>query len=143
MNTQPTPAPAGSPAPIDPRIRAVLTAPKGRRFNHPRRYTRPRPATAPDRPASLRASAHARTDTPPWLARLHAELAPDDAAAPPAPPVRRSAAPPRKPVPQAAPRAPRRPRRWTGPRLPGHETAPYTCTVIGLLFAAYLLGLLG
>ncbi|WP_026120856.1 hypothetical protein [Nocardiopsis potens] len=93
-------------AALDPRVRAVLTAPRGHRFSRSRRYTRPRPATAPDRPAVLRATASPRA--PPWLARLHAELAPDGHGTGPAP---RSAPSPAAPAPR------------TGGAAPGSPTA--------------------
>jgi len=141
MNTPPPRTSTGhTSTPLDPRVRAVLTAPRGHRFSRPRRYVRLRPASAPDRPAVLRAT----TQTPPWPARLHTGLTPDHHGTGTAPHVRPSpAVPGRTGGSRTRTRRPCAPRRWTCPRSVGCETAPYSCTVLVLLFAAYLIGLLG
>ncbi|MDA2810318.1 hypothetical protein O4J56_06675 [Nocardiopsis sp. RSe5-2] len=158
MNTDQAPAPAatGPTTQPNPRIRSVLDAPKGRRFNRARPYAElPRPA-GPRPAANLRLPAHDQGQDralPPWLARLHTELAPQEQnAAPPETRHRRPLAPtnaPAGPSPMAKKRKRlfprgrlRRPRaltesarRWEGTR--------HACTVLGMLLTAYAIGLLG
>ncbi|WP_026120273.1 hypothetical protein [Nocardiopsis potens] len=155
-----TAAEAASATEPRPDLRAVLAAPRGQRFSRPRRYARPLPPNRPERRTTLEPPAPGpaeRGALPPWLSQLRTELAPEArAAAPHAGPVRtarRSSPSSRMPPARPAParrlvagrdrRRPRRPRRWTGPRFIGCETVPYTCTILGMLLAAYLLGLLG
>lgn len=150
--------PAGTPAAeTDPRIRAVLAAPRGRRFNRARPYVEPRPASMPGRLSSVRPEpppADAAPATPPWLAQLGTDLGPHSTS-----PVRdvrtvrtlRRAARTepfpdtpgrsRRPLPRPGPSG--RARRDTA--RPGPDPAwshAYACTVLGMLLGAYLLGLL-
>ncbi|MFW5418437.1 hypothetical protein J0910_17650 [Nocardiopsis sp. CNT-189] len=157
--TNPATNTPAAPAAPHRHVRAVPAAPRGQRFGRPRRYADPAPPQRTDRRPSLAPPAPGpaeRGALPPWLSQVRTELAPEarDAVRPTAaaPAVRRS-----RPAPAGRPRTgrprtgrdrqrlrrTRRPRRWTGPRFTGCETVPYTCTILGLLLAAHLLGLIG
>ncbi|GAA1081997.1 hypothetical protein [Nocardiopsis composta] len=139
------PTPRTRRAPAREHVREVLSAPRGGRFNRARPYAPLRTPTQPDRPASITASAPGpaeRGALPPWLHRLHAELAPDIArTADVAGRTRPHPSPPRPPAPRPAADTPRRPPFLL--RHAGTGDIAYHCTVIGMFLLSHLLGLLG
>ncbi|WP_017594073.1 hypothetical protein [Nocardiopsis potens] len=136
-------------APARERVREVLAAPRGDRFNRARPYAPLRTPSPPDRPASITASAPGpaeRGALPPWLHRLHTELAPDGT---PGTGVATPARPHPRPPHPPAPRPGARPAVGTARRLPfllrhaGTSDIAYHCTVIGMVLLSHLLGLFG
>ncbi|MFW5420578.1 hypothetical protein J0910_28590 [Nocardiopsis sp. CNT-189] len=137
-------------------VRAVLAAPRGRRFNRARRYTELRPPTPPDRPAGVRSSAPPpgeRGALPAWLTRFQDELAPSACAAPPA---EGGASPPPSGEPGRA--RGQGPAALLEPRVRSRRgalffrfgTDPFDsggrrleCTLLGMVLLAYALGLIG
>lgn len=160
MNTDKAPAPTatGPTTQPNPRIQTVLAAPKGRRFNRARPYART-PAPAERRPAPVvRLPEDGPRDEralPPWLARVHTELAPQTPnPVPPHPSPHAHGPLPRPRTPdRPAPLAKKRKRLTLRGRLrrPGPldgsdrhwETTRHECTVLGMLLAAYAIGLIG
>ena len=143
------PTPRTRRAPAREHVREVLSAPRGGRFNRARPYAPLRLPTPPDRSPTTTASAPGpaeRGALPPWLHRLHAELAPDIArTADVAGRARPHPSPPRPPVSRPAGRsAARTVQRTPFPlRHAGTGDIAYHCTVIGMFLLSHLLGLLG
>ncbi|MFW5419785.1 hypothetical protein J0910_24505 [Nocardiopsis sp. CNT-189] len=137
-------------SPAREHVREVLAAPRGDRFNRARPYAPLRTPTPPDRSPTVTASAPGpaeRGALPPWLHRLHAELAPDGARSTGggAGPVRPHPRPPRPPASRPASRPTARAAR-RAPLLLRHAGTTdiaYHCTVIGMVLLSHLLGLFG
>ncbi|MDA2809540.1 hypothetical protein O4J56_02710 [Nocardiopsis sp. RSe5-2] len=160
MNTDKAHAPTttGSTTQPNPRIQTVLAAPKGRRFNRARPYART-PAPAERRPAPVERlpedGARDERALPPWLLRVHTELAPQE----PNPASPRPSSEVRGPLPRQgtpvrlAPAAKKRKRLFSRGRLRRPraldesarrwENTRHACTVLGMLLTAYAIGLIG